>query len=401
MQTKMGTIWGALVALGWILGGCSDDASEPTQPTTTTTTTSGGPGDAGPGEGGYVVAGAYPASGGDKARLVAIGDLDGDGANDVVLAGDQAPAAVVLRNAGDGALEAIGAVTLGGAPAGLFLAAMDAHPALDLVTISGCNALPCPAVEVFSGVGDGTFGAPVAALEIPDNGLYEAFVAHAALADLDGDGLDEIYASQSSELYAWLIRRSGGGSFTSEAVASLEGPALVDLDNDGALDLAGGKRDADLFTTLVIRNEGGGAFTTPVTAANTGASAIAAGDLNADGNQDLVAALDLSLTMLLGAGDAATFSRSDFTFEEPLLSPVVTDFDGDGDHDDVLVLQGDSVYVMIGEGDTLVPDPAIQVGSELLSLAVADMNGDAHPDLLVTRAETGDLAVLLWTPDPG
>lgn len=308
---------------------------------------------------------------------------------------------MVLRNAGNGALEIIDTFPLSSAPTGLFLAAMDADPALDLVVLKDCNGLPCPAVEVLSGVGDGTFEAPVVALEIPDNGLYESFVKYAAPGDLDGDGLAEIYVSQDSELYAWLIRRSGDGSFTSEAVSPLEGPALVDLDNDGALDLAGGNQDADLNTTLVIRNEGGGAFTTPVTAANTGASAVAAGDLNADGNQDLVAVLNLSLTVLLGAGDAATFSRSDFTFEESLLSPAVTDFDGDGDHDDVLVLQGDSVYVMIGEGDTLVPRPAIQVGSKLLSLTVADMNGDAHPDLLVTRAETGDLAVLLWTPDAG
>jgi hypothetical protein len=319
----------------------------------------------------------------------------------VVLAGIEAPTAVVLRNAGDGALEAIGTVTLGGAPAGLFLAAMDAHPALDLVTIRSCNAFPCPAVEVFPGVGDGTFQAPVAALEVPDNGLYEPLMGHAALADLDGDGLDEIYASQHPELYAWLIRRSGDGSFTSEETHALQGPVLVDLDNDGALDLVGGGVSAPLESTVVVRNEGDGSFTTPVSVANTGASALATGDLNADGNQDLVGVLDLSLSVLLGAGDAATFSRSDFTFDAPLLSPVVTDFDGDGDHDDVLVLQGDSVYVMIGEGDTLLPAPTIKVGSELLSLVVADMNGDAHPDLLVTRSETGDLAVLLWTPDPG
>ena len=34
----------------------------------------------------------------------------------------------------------------------------------------------------------------------------------------------------------------------------------------------------------------------------------------------------------------------------------------------------------------------------LTSLAVADMNGDARPDLLVTRGETGDLAMLLRAP---
>ncbi|WP_437737213.1 FG-GAP repeat domain-containing protein [Sorangium sp. So ce1335] len=352
----------------------------------------------GTGEGEYVLAGAYSVSDGDKARLVAVGDIDGDGANDVVLAGVEGASAVALRNAGDGALELVDTVALGGAPSGVFLAAMDAHPALDLVTIRGCDAFPCPAVEVYPGVGDGTFGPPVVALELSDNGFYEPMMAYAALGDLDGDGLAEIYASQSSELYAWLIRRDEGGSFTGDTVRALDAPAFVDLDGDGELDLAGGQQDAELQSTAVIRNEGGGTFTTPVTVANTGAYAIATGDLDADGNQDLVGVLYTSLSLLLGAGDATTFSRQDFTYEASLLSPVVTDFDGDGDRDDVLVLQGDSVQVLIGEGEAFLPDPAIEIGSELLSLNVADMNGDAHPDLLVTRGETGDLAVLLWTP---
>ncbi|WP_438024660.1 FG-GAP repeat domain-containing protein [Sorangium sp. So ce233] len=394
MQMKMGMIRGALVALGWMLGGCSDEATQPTPPAD-----AGGAGAGGAaGAGGYQLAGAYPASGGAKARLVAVGDLDGDGANDVVLAGVEGASAVVLRNTGDGALEPVDTIALGGAPAGVFLAAIDADPALDLLTIRSCDAFPCAAVEIYPGVGDGTFEPAVVALEVPDDGLHEPMMAHAALGDLDGDGLAEIYASQNAELAAWLIRRTGDGSFTSESVSALEAPALVDLDGDGELDLAGGERDADLDSTMVIRNEGGGSFTMPAAVADTGASAIATGDLNTDGNQDLVVVHYSSLSLLFGAGDAATFSRDDWAFEAPVLSPVVTDFDGDGDRDDVLVLQGDSVNVLIGEGDTFRPAPAIQVGSELLSLAVADMNGDAHPDLLVTRSETGDLAVLLWTP---
>ncbi|AGP33886.1 hypothetical protein SCE1572_04880 [Sorangium cellulosum So0157-2] len=397
------------MALGSMLGGCSDEATSPVEASGAgggagaeggagAGGDAGGGGGAAGGEGGYELAGAYPASGGDTARLVAIGDLDGDGANDVILAGVEAASAVALRNTGDGALEPVDTIELGGAPSGVFLAAIDADPALDLVTIRGCDAFPCAAVEVYPGVGDGTFDAPVVALEVPDDGLHEPMMAHAALGDLDGDGRAEIYASQGSELYAWLIRRGEDGSFTSESVRALDAPALVDLDGDGELDLAGGAQDADLSSTVVIRNEGGGSFPTPVSVADTGAYAMATGDMNADGNQDLVAVNYSSLSLLLGAGDAATFSQEDWMFEAPLLSPVVTDFDGDGERDDVLVLQGDRVNVLIGDGDTFRPAPAIQVGSELLSLAVADMNGDAHPDLLVTRGETGDLAVLLWTP---
>jgi hypothetical protein len=401
MKTKMGTIWRALFALAWVIGGCS--AKETPSPAESSGVGSGGMAP----DGGYVLAGTYPASSGDKAHVLAAGDLDGDGATDVVLAGAEPDSAVVLRNAGDGTLQPLTTIKVTGTFTGLYgvyLGAMDAQPALDLVTLKDCSDVPCRPVEVFAGVGDGTFQPPVAALEVPAGNFYEHVMSEAAMVDLDGDGIDEIYATQGSELHAWLVRRSGDGSFTSEDAFAIHAPVMVDLDNDGALDLAGGHQESDFERIVVIRNEGNGAFGPPVKFGGITEApyAMATGDLNTDGNQDLVGAAYNKLLVRLGAGDAKTFTPRDIVFEPGLFpwlrSPVVTDFDGDGHDDDVLVLQGDSVLVLIGEGDDFLPGPTLKVGSELLSLTVAEMNGDARPDLLITRKEPGELVVLLRAP---
>jgi hypothetical protein len=81
---------------------------------------------------------------------------------------------------------------------------------------------------------------------------------------------------------------------------------------------------------------------------------------------------------------------------------AVADLNGDG-RPDLIVTNVDNgtVGVLLGNGDGTF-QPAVTYGSggsEPFSVAVADVNGDGHPDLVVANSYSGNVAVLLGNGD--
>src|SRR5262249_18541734 len=65
---------------------------------------------------------------------------------------------------------------------------------------------------------------------------------------------------------------------------------------------------------------------------------------------------------------------------------AVADLNGDG-IPDLVVANYDTVSVLLGRGDgTFGPPQTVANGSNLKAVAVADLNGDGHPDLVVANA---------------
>jgi hypothetical protein len=129
---------------------------------------------------------------------------------------------------------------------------------------------------------------------------------------------------------------------------------------------------------------------------DVGPSAVAVGDFNGDGKPDLVTANfgpylgDVSV--LLGNGDGTFQPARNFATGPTALSPSVAvgDFNGDGKLD-IVETTYRGVSVLLGKGDgTFQPAQNYGLPSEgglvqtALSLAVADLNGDGKPDLVVT-----------------
>jgi hypothetical protein len=56
------------------------------------------------------------------------------------------------------------------------------------------------------------------------------------------------------------------------------------------------------------------------------------------------------------------------------------------------------VVVLLSEGGSFVPGPSIESIKRPSSVAVADVDGDMRPDLLVTDAATNSLVVLRNPP---
>jgi hypothetical protein len=155
----------------------------------------------------------------------------------------------------------------------------------------------------------------------------------------------------------------------------------------------------------VLLGKGDGTFQPVVTLESGGyaSSSVAVKDLNRDGKPDLVVfsgddavgpCTNGSVTVLLGNGDG--------TFQSPASYPsgapcgfngvvAVADVNRDGKQDvfDSLTALSSSaqVGVLLGNGDGTLQAPVVYDGGGFVgtALAVADLNGDALPDVMITE----------------
>ncbi len=377
---------------------------------------------------------------------VAVADLDGDRALDLYLAnyGD-ADAVYVTGGRGAASFQRMDRVASTGVPRSgvVSLADLDGDGALD--ALLGGNELSTGWAR---GLGTGAFADPV---PLPQGAGFDALpVAHGfATGDVDGDGWLDVCTAVHDEFRdgenwpgrEWFSRNAGG---VLEADDDRIPPtrvedmtfvcSLLDLDDDGDLDvletndawsLAGlglDRTDTEVQGNRVFRNDGG-LFTDA--SAGSGANieissmGLAAGDYDNDGDLDLyVTSMPPLPSALLRNDGALRFSDVTYDAEADTLFPehdvgwgaVFVDADADG-WQDLFVVHG---YHTSGDGEGLGPAivNANHQADVLLrnlgdgrfesleaaasgvdgkgwgrSVAVGDLNRDGFPDVVVTNAD--------------
>ena len=192
------------------------------------------------------------------------------------------------------------------------------------------------------------------------------------------------------------------GPATTRFLGSTSEPARVtsaDLDADGNADLIVAEKFADRVS--VHLGLGDGTFS-PANHFSTGDQPVglAIADFNADSHLDIATGNqnDSTVTILLGDGMGGFVSGGDFDagfFVTP-DDLAVDDFDADGDIDIVTSSQGNSVRVMLNNGDaTFAPPVFVNILSSVSSVAVADLNNDSIPDIAATGLTNNEVYVLL------
>ncbi len=125
---------------------------------------------------------------------------------------------------------------------------------------------------------------------------------------------------------------------------------------------------------------------------------LAAGDLNGDGNVDLVVSNsgDNTISVLLGKGDGTFTNGATYPVGNVPSQLTLADLNGDGKLDISVVNSTDNnVQVLLGEGDGTFRAGTYRVSAYgSYAITSADFNGDGIPDLAVTNTD-GTANVLL------
>ena len=351
-----------------------------------------------------------PTSVGARGNNFALGDLDDDGKLDVV-ARTTGNSITVYKGNGDGTF-AIGASYAGirGAKH-LHLVDLNGDGMLDVVVglvgpgVYGPNPLSETMMQFLFGRGDGTLtGARV----LPDVGSTAFGVARYALADVTGDGFpDLVAAGPGSAARLDLYPGAASGNFGAATTLANLGSAPIavasaDFNGDGLPDIvaAGGN-------VALLRGLGGGLFAATQTYALPNVTAavvnLAVGDINGDGRADLV--------LLLGGATASSggafvyIANTDGTLKSPvqihaatnLLAIAMGDVNGDRRADIVIGGQFGSfvsapnpsadVRLYLGNADgSVTAGTSIASGDDYTALAIADMNRDGKADVVFSNA---------------
>jgi len=264
-----------------------------------------------------------------------MGDVNGDGFPDALF-GSSTDGVLVLLNDGAGQLGgAISVSTFSGSD--MALSDLDGDGALDIVMAN--NSFTSPLVAVLLGDGGGGFGPP--SIVLTTSGVPPQMVV---VGDVTGEGHPDILVGIGEILgdpaRVDLIPGNGDGSFAApfSVVASIpnrvpQSAELHDLDGDGITDLVLVLEQSSGGTGTfahVYLGLGGGAFTTPdIYTLGTRGHAVT-GDVSGDGIRDLVASSNMGIGVQLGLGDGSFGPAQVDATQGPTWRVAVGDLDGDG-----------------------------------------------------------------------
>ena len=250
----------------------------------------------------------------------------------------------------------------------------------------------------------------------------------AAIADFNGDGKpDLVVANEGGTSVSVLLNTTATGAttptFTAQATFAAgsrsDSVAVGDFNGDGKPDIVVTNFGSNTVSVL-LNTTATGATTPTFTAQATfpvgsGPFAVAVTDVNGDGKPDLVVANSVSNTVSVLLNTTATGATTP-TFTAQATFPVgsapgsvaVADVNGDGKPDLVVANFGSTtVSVLLNTTATGAATPTFTaqtpftVGNKPVGVAVTDFNGDGKPDIVVTNYTDDTVGVLLNTTATG
>ncbi len=290
----------------------------------------------------------------------------------------------------------------------------------DLIVVNADPNIAATDINIFPGLGNGTFGKVKVAYKLPSmytilggpNGVFPA------KGDFNRDGrLDMVTINTSGQVQ--LLAGQQDDTFRLLAPGAVVCHAYcptgvtADFNGDGKLDLAVWDMNSQAIRVLPGRGDGtfGAAVTTSEVPGSNASNygLLVPGDFNRDGRLDLAVADGTSqVRMFLGNGDGsfhegANVSFPGITANVGMGGLIAVDLRGDGELDLVATSDqkangcaGTGLFVAPGNGNgTFGGIRSYRLGMVSGPPLAADVNHDGRPDILVRNNDSASFSVLL------
>ncbi|GEM_PF-1042995 len=211
-----------------------------------------------------------------------------------------------------------------------------------------------------------------------------------AAGDYDGDGFMDLAITSPSDASVYIYRGTGNTNFVQHQIISIpaadpDSIGVGDFDKDGILDIAIGTQLGTPFGVYFAHGNGNATFANPVGLPNS--NQLAALDLTiADLNGDLNLDIATPTAVYMGAGDG-TFTQSQALSSGQNIARG--DLDNDGDQD-LIIASATIIFTYLNDsnGNFNIQPIKNLAPSVIRDIDIADMDRDGFADLLLVDKNT-------------
>jgi CSLREA domain-containing protein len=327
-----------------------------------------------------------------------VGDVNGDGKQDLVASLFQTDSVSVQLGNGDGTFQPATTtpISAGFGPAEAHLVSLRGNGVLDLIV----GSFNQNQIAVLLGDGHGAFGVPA----FYSVGTAGNTPTSLTTGDFNNDGSLDVAVANTSDNTVSILLGNGLGALTPSGPAISVGhtPEAIragDFNDDGFSDLAVANYHDGTVTTLL--NNKNGTFTATVhsvgTGAGSGPQALATHGAGTGLQLAVANFKDNTVSVFNSNGDGTFGAQTIVNVGKGPDDLSFADFNGDGIQDLVVANYTDGTVDLLlgaGGGSYTLSGP-FKVGNNPYSAAVGDINLDGTPDILVANTFGNNTGVLL------